>query len=330
MGKGKKSSAKQAKAGVLAAGAGNTAVPPTGFKSSGNGEQVVVDSTRTVGVEGKQVEIPLGGVAEGRRNAAASGGEGDEVEGYDIVNAGDDAETKEGWGPSYKMKMSDAMARQQVLSGKEEGKQIPWAPGARNAGHEEVPLVNGNVNGIEHPGLTLDLDLDEEFDGHTFVGSNRGTLHPGSQRTPSSQPSFLSPPTAPASSAHGLGLGPTLVVLDDPSNKYLQAQQSFYATHPPSHTSVTSSIPDVPPPLPVSLPRLPCIPPLVVHQEQLYFDDGLGAPGKCPHDRKWGEIGREHKEERGLGLSDVEMDDFMVDLGDLVSKEYDAWIERCW
>lgn len=120
------------------------------------------------------------------------------------------------------------------------------------------------------------------------------------------------------------------MVLDDPSNKYLQAQQSFYASHPASHTSVTSSIPDVPPPLPVSLPRLPCIPPLVVHQEQLYFDDGLGAPGRCPHERKWGEIGREHKEERGLGLSDVEMDDFMVDLGDLVSKEYDAWIERCW
>ncbi|GHJ87005.1 hypothetical protein NliqN6_3407 [Naganishia liquefaciens] len=143
-------------------------------------------------------------------------------------------------------------------------------------------------------------------------------------------PGFLAPPTAPSSSAHGLGLGPTLVVLDDPSNKYLQAQQSFYATHPPSHTTVTSSIPNVAPPLPVSLPRLPCIPPLVVHQEQLYFDDGLGAPGRCPHDRKWGQIGHEHREERGLGLTDVEMDDFMVDLGDLISKEYDAWIERCW
>ena len=154
--------------------------------------------------------------------------------------------------------------------------------------------------------------------------------YPPTSVTSLHQPGFLAPPTAPASSAHGLGLGPTLVVLDDPSNKYLQAQQSFYATHPPSHTSVTSSIPDVPPPLPVSLPRLPCIPPLVVHQEQLYFDDGLGAPGRCPHERKWGEIGKEHKEHRGLGLSDVEMDDFMVDLGDLVSKEYDAWIERCW
>lgn len=143
-------------------------------------------------------------------------------------------------------------------------------------------------------------------------------------------PGFLAPPTAPSSSAHGLGLGPTLVVLDDPSNKYLQAQQSFYATHPPSHTTVTSSIPNVAPPLPVSLPRLPCIPPLVVHQEQLYFDDGLGAPGRCPHERKWGQIGREHREDRGLALTDVEMDDFMVDLGDLISKEYDAWIERCW
>jgi hypothetical protein len=330
MGKGKKSSAKQAKAGVLAAGAGNTVVPSTGPKSSDNDGQVVVDSTGTVGAVGKQAGKTLEGVDEGRRNAAAPGGKGDGVEGYDIVNAGDDREAKEGWGSSYNPKMLDAIARQKVLGGKEEGKQIPWAPGARNAGQEEVPRLNGNGNGVEHPGLTLDLDLDEEFDGHTFVGSNRGTLHPGSQQPPSSQPSFLSPPTAPASSAHGLGLGPTLVVLDDPSNKYLQAQQSFYATHPPSHTSVTSSIPDVPPPLPVSLPRLPCIPPLVVHQEQLYFDDGLGAPGKCPHDRKWGEIGREHKEERGLGLSDVEMDDFMVDLGDLVSKEYDAWIERCW
>lgn len=176
-------------------------------------------------------------------------------------------------------------------------------------------------------------------------------------------PSFLAPPTAPASSAHGLGLGPTLVVLDDPSKKYLTAQQSFYASNPYSAASpassqetaaaapvaattptpapiptpsavdadaIRTSIPDVAPPLPVSLPRLPCIPPLVVHQEQLYFDDGLGAPGKCPHDRSWGVIGSEHREERGLGLSDVEMDDFMVDLGDLISKEYDAWIERCW
>jgi hypothetical protein len=154
--------------------------------------------------------------------------------------------------------------------------------------------------------------------------------YPPTSVTSLHQPGFLAPPTAPASSAHGLGLGPTLVVLDDPSHKYLQAQQSFYATHPPTHKVAASSIPDVPPPLPVSLPRLPCIPPLVVHQEQLYFDDGLGAPGKCPHGRKWGEIGKEHKEARGLGLSDVEMDDFMVDLGDLVSKEYDAWIERCW
>ncbi|KAI5449415.1 hypothetical protein NCC49_004699 [Naganishia albida] len=154
---------------------------------------------------------------------------------------------------------------------------------------------------------------------------------PGPTPEPSPDgPGFLAPPTAPSSSAHGLGLGPTLVVLDDPSNKYLQAQQSFYATHPPSHTTVTSSIPNVAPPLPVSLPRLPCIPPLVVHQEQLYFDDGLGAPGRCPHDRKWGQIGHEHREERGMALTDVEMDDFMVDLGDLVSKEYDAWIERCW
>lgn len=153
---------------------------------------------------------------------------------------------------------------------------------------------------------------------------------PGPTEPSPDGPGFLAPPTAPSSSAHGLGLGPTLVVLDDPSNKYLQAQQSFYATHPPSHTTVTSSIPNVAPPLPVSLPRLPCIPPLVVHQEQLYFDDGLGAPGRCPHDRKWGQIGHEHREERGGDLTDVEMDDFMVDLGDLVSKEYDAWIERCW
>jgi hypothetical protein len=176
-----------------------------------------------------------------------------------------------------------------------------------NVSDHDPSLVNGHTS------------QEQQYPQPTVLTSN-----------PQAQPGFLSPPTAPASSAHGLGLGPTLVVLDDPSNKYLQAQQSFYATHPLSHTSVTSSIPDVPPPLPVSLPRLPCIPPLVVHQEQLYFDDGLGAPGRCPHERKWGEIGNEHKESRGLGLSDVEMDDFMVDLGDLVSKEYDAWIERCW
>jgi hypothetical protein len=184
--------------------------------------------------------------------------------------------------------------------------------------------VDGTNQGDQDPSLSLSLDSDpglNSYPNHPYPPTSITSLH---------QPGFLDPPTAPASSAHGLGLGPTLVVLDDPSNKYLQAQQTFYATHPPSHTSVTSSIPNVPPPLPVSLPRLPCIPPLVVHQEQLYFDDGLGAPGRCPHERNWGEIGKEHKEERGLGLSDVEMDDFMVDLGDLVSKEYDAWIERCW
>lgn len=171
----------------------------------------------------------------------------------------------------------------------------------------------------------------------------------------------------PASAAHALGLGPFLVVLDDPSNKYLADHESFMASrssappHPipsasgstPDLTSTsasastsTYSIPPVPPPLPVTLPRLPTLPPLVLHQDQLYFDDGLGAPGRCPHDRKWGHIGRqpgeedsgwegegvgtEHRKERGIALSDVEMDDFMVDLGDLISKEYDAWIERCW
>jgi RNA polymerase II-associated protein 3 len=61
----------------------------------------------------------------------------------------------------------------------------------------------------------------------------------------------------------------------------------------------------------------------------LYFDDGLGAPGRCPHERVWGGI-NDHSEERGRNLTDVEMDDFMVDLGELISKEYDAWIERCW
>ncbi len=108
--------------------------------------------------------------------------------------------------------------------------------------------------------------------------------------------------------------GPSLTILRDPT-------RSRGTSSPPPLSSFQ--------PLPVSLPRLPPIPPLVVHQEQLYFDDGLGAPGRCPHERVWGGI-NDHSEERGRNLTDVEMDDFMVDLGELISKEYDAWIERCW
>lgn len=187
--------------------------------------------------------------------------------------------------------------------------------------------------------------------------------------------------TSSSSPNHTYGLGPTLIVLDDPAKRYLQqtgtgGSGNSHLPFPPSTalqnltnpqlqaqapsqlqtqtqsspipspttssttpTSTSTPLNPIPPPLiptplPVSLPRLPPIPPLIIHQEQLYFDDGLGAPGKCPHDRKWGKIsnekGGEHMKERGKGLTDVEMDDFMVDLGDLVSKEYDAWIERCW
>lgn len=215
------------------------------------------------------------------------------------------------------------------------------------------------------PPRRVPTGTDNSNDDHTHVnnnGSGPGSYNGSSGSRPSS-PSYypngdpnLNPasylyasPSAYASTStsapsHAYGLGPTLVVLDDPAKKYLQppppgSNLPFPPTVPlptipsPSYDSTGLEIPPtplIPTPLPVSLPRLPPIPPLIVHQEQLYFDDGLGAPGKCPHDRKWGDIGMEHREERGLGLTDVEMDDFMVDLGDLVSKEYDAWIERCW
>jgi hypothetical protein len=88
---------------------------------------------------------------------------------------------------------------------------------------------------------------------------------------------------------------------------------------------------------PAPPPQLPNCPMYARHQDQGLQDvpkalDGvIVGDGKlrCPKGRAWGAPG-EHQPKRSAALSDDEMSRFVEDMGIIMRREYDSWVEQCW
>lgn len=83
---------------------------------------------------------------------------------------------------------------------------------------------------------------------------------------------------------------------------------------------------------PPSLPNCPIYSP---HQDTgLHeFKTGASVLGdghlRCTYGRQW-DAPTDHKAERSSEMKDAEMSQFVEDMGVVMRREYDCWIEQCW
>lgn len=89
---------------------------------------------------------------------------------------------------------------------------------------------------------------------------------------------------------------------------------------------------------PAPPPTLPNCPIYTRHQDQGLHEFKIGGPGgtvagdgilRCTHKSQW-DAPTDHRPERSSGLKDAEMSQFVEDMGVVMRREYDCWIEQCW
>jgi len=135
---------------------------------------------------------------------------------------------------------------------------------------------------------------------------------------------------------------PTQVQTSITSNPTLHALTERLATHSrlglsPQHLNIPhSQLPNLglgfPSNKTLDAIRQPAPPPqLPILQLPGRHQDGIETSdvSKCPGKVRWDEWGL-HKEERMAGLDEDELDGFVEDMGVVLRREFDCWVEQCW
>jgi hypothetical protein len=87
---------------------------------------------------------------------------------------------------------------------------------------------------------------------------------------------------------------------------------------------------------PAPPPSLPNCPIYTRHQDQGLQDvknaDGLVLGDghlRCTHRKQW-DAPTDHRAERSTMMKETEVNQFVDDMGVVMRREYDCWIEQCW
>lgn len=84
---------------------------------------------------------------------------------------------------------------------------------------------------------------------------------------------------------------------------------------------------------PAPPPQLPMLQIPGRHQEPLWYDpdDDKQAGPSCPHKSRWPACGDHVSAEKRLAaFTDDEVEQISQDIGLIVRREFDSWVEACW
>jgi hypothetical protein len=71
-------------------------------------------------------------------------------------------------------------------------------------------------------------------------------------------------------------------------------------------------------------PQLPALQLTARHQ------DPAPAQAPCPHGRRWDDANVHHEQKLVGRWTESEMDEFVNDMGSVMRREFDIWVEQCW
>lgn len=114
--------------------------------------------------------------------------------------------------------------------------------------------------------------------------------------------------------SHGKGLSPLLTsgfANSLTSHSFAAAAQAYRQPAPP--------------------PQLPVLQLVSRHQEpgSSSGNGGQDVPSRCPEHKKW-PASTEHSDNRCSRCGEEEMEGFVWDMGVVLRREFDCWVEQCW